>query len=72
MHPPQPSLTASASRHPTTDAHLLPYLPISRIDGRWHLTFGLGQVLIDDDAVTRDLEALSTLLAPATSPGRRP
>lgn len=48
-------------------------LPILRVDGRWHLTVGLGHVPIEDDALTRDLEALTTLLAPPTAPsGPRP
>ncbi len=72
MHSPYPSLATSASSRPGTDTNLLTSLPISRIDGRWHLAVGVGHVRIDDDAVTRDLEVLATLLATATSPGQRP
>ncbi|WP_370119401.1 hypothetical protein [Streptacidiphilus sp. MAP12-33] len=66
------SPSAPTNPRPDTDPGALPSLPVSRIDGRWHLAVGLGHVSIEDDALTRDLEALASLLAPATSPGRRP
>jgi hypothetical protein len=72
VHSPLLSPTAPASPRPDADSGPLPSLPVFRIDGRWHLAVGLGHVSIEDDALTRDLEALATLLAPATSPGRRP
>ncbi|MEU8924198.1 hypothetical protein AB0D10_25180 [Kitasatospora sp. NPDC048545] len=40
-------------------------MPIARVDGRWHLAIGRGSVPIHDEALVRDLQTLSTLLAPA-------
>ncbi|MFJ1795261.1 hypothetical protein [Kitasatospora griseola] len=70
-HPPL-SPAAPTAHRPGPDGAPLPPLPVERIDGRWHLAVGHGHLSIDDEALTRDLEALATLLAPAASPGRRP
>lgn len=40
-------------------------LPVVRDGGSWHLRVGTGLVRLDDEALTRDLDQLSVLLAPA-------
>ncbi|WP_030458461.1 hypothetical protein [Kitasatospora sp. NRRL B-11411] len=62
---------SAATATPGLGAASVP-LPVARIDGRWYLAAGHGHLSIDDRALTRDLETLATLLAPATSPGRHP
>ncbi|MET8981699.1 hypothetical protein ABZX85_39510 [Streptomyces sp. NPDC004539] len=72
MDSPLLSIGAPPLPIPGTDTDVPGALPIRRIDGRWHLTVGSGHVPIEDDALTRDQEALAALLTPAASPGRRP
>ncbi len=65
-----PLLSPTAPTTPRPGPHCvpLPTLPVARFDGRWHVAVGRGHISIDDDALTRDLEALATLLTAAPRP----